>query len=874
MKKLTYFLSIAIAATFLLSVFLFSDVKQIGGPFSGIDSDSTPLLIKDGMAEDSDNINTDTDGALRPRSGYVIFSTEPCNQMWTFKHSSGRDYMIIRNGAYLKATTGNGIFDVAIGTVSSLVQTAATNLGDKFFYSNSIDGLKYWNTSSATVVSPDLKFSILASFHGRLFGSGIDGQQDTVYISKLYDGGNFTLVVNPTEEDPARISVQGSVSETLTTLFSSFQDKLIWAKNSSFGAITGSRRSNFDIQTISNNIGTSYPDSMQDCDGLLRFLAGDRNIYEYDGARLKSITDDNTNIFGEILQGGFEQSFKTITTKSDFDAGTLGYNISSSITDGSITFTPVNSISDGFSDVAFTTTTFPAIGTTPNEIDQFGYVGSGIVMPNSGSPFANMLFYNNSQSADTGFWVVDLNWQGAKGYTYMLGFLENSVGAGDINCVGRSGYRMQIAYGNCNWNGMSPFCNDAATYTLRAIDSDCNTNNEVVLVSSMVTAAKLATTGQAFGVSRNQDGTLTMYQGMSGRFDGEGVPSAAWPGEVFLPTTFMVASTVPVSGFTNQSMSFGIKSTYEISPGSTTQQWMPNTAIDFVKQFGDGVNFSTYTTETFFLGNNFSRFNSFSVSENYEDSRSSFSYVLYIGTSNSINVSSPSTYNEIQYLNNGDVPTINNGNYAKLKVRFYRAVSTDPISISEINLTWNSGNDTRVPSIWGKQRYKIGVAISSTSNNRVMEYDRNLAWQKHSISNNAMVSYGGYSYFGNLDGVFQFESGSSDNGNPISSMFKTKSHALDKIDVYKEFSYLFLTSERSAATLHTNYYVDENTTPIALANYTMNEKSGIQNFKIPISVTGLQQGKAIAFEWIVSSTVPWSIINANLYYIPESEESE
>lgn len=290
--------------------------------FSGINTDDSTLTLSNGQTPDSANTVTDNGPGLQGRRGYVRFSTEPATSIWEFPLSNGTRYIIVNTGGgFLKADTGDGVFNVMVGTVPTDRIVSGSVLGDRFYYVDTLNGLKYWNGSAVTVASAALTFDNLVTWKGRLAGSGITANARVIYLSKYLDGTSWTAPTNPSDDDAAQITVAGSLDETIQALYASFQDKLMWFKYNSFGGIYGSRRSNFIQRTFSDNIGVSSKETIRDCDGLLRWLGRNKNVWEFDGSTYKKISEEVDTLFADISQGDSTTKSNTQTTAAHWDAG-------------------------------------------------------------------------------------------------------------------------------------------------------------------------------------------------------------------------------------------------------------------------------------------------------------------------------------------------------------------------------------------------------------------------------------------------------------------------------------------------------------------------------------------------------------------------
>ena len=350
-----------IALFFLWPAILKGESIQIG-QFGGVDKDNSELVTY--LSPDSQNVRTDETAGIQPRLGFTSFSTEPSKNLWPFSHSNGTKYVITQSSNILKANIGDGVFSIGIATVDPNVTTVGTQLGDNFFFSNITDGLKHWDSNSVFTGSTTMKFTQMVTHKGRLVGTGVPGKERFILGSRFNSGTFWNLVVNPAETDPFEIQVGGALDEILTTLYSSYRDKLIWAKASSFGALNGSRRSNFKVETISEVVGTAYPDSMRDCDGELRWLGNGGIVWGFDGSNLKDLTKYENgggikNLMETIAQGEATSRIWTQTSKSDWGEGVSGVRVSTDILSGSAVFTST-SFAEGFDDGTCFNPDFPS----------------------------------------------------------------------------------------------------------------------------------------------------------------------------------------------------------------------------------------------------------------------------------------------------------------------------------------------------------------------------------------------------------------------------------------------------------------------------------------------------------------------------------
>lgn len=312
---------------YLLSALLLSPISLKAdlasfNQFSGINTDDSPLLLTGGQTPDSENVITDDGPGLQGRKGFVAFATQTAVGMWEFPKSDGTRYLIANTGSRLLADTGSGTFSTLVSTVPSDRTVAASVLGDRFYFADTTNGLKYWDGTSVFIATAALKVDKLVTWKGRLVAAGLAASQRQIYLSKLNDGTSWTAPANPSDDDAATITVTGALDENIQGLFSSFKDLLIWFKKNSFGGIYGSRRSNFSQRTFSDYIGVASPETVRDCDGYLRWLGNNRVIWEFDGATYKKISEQVDTLFAPIAQGDSSAKSNTQTTQTQFELGT------------------------------------------------------------------------------------------------------------------------------------------------------------------------------------------------------------------------------------------------------------------------------------------------------------------------------------------------------------------------------------------------------------------------------------------------------------------------------------------------------------------------------------------------------------------------
>ena len=824
--------------------------------FAGLDTDNDPLMLKEGQTPDSENVVTDDILGLGPRKGFVQFSTQTGKAHWVFNHSNGSRYLIVQDSDTLKATTGGNSFSITIGTVDSRVVTAATQLGDKWFYSNTTDGLKYWDTSTVFTATSGLKVSILATHKGRVWAAGHLSDRRTIYGSEYLNGSNFNLALNPTETDPVRIQVQGALDDNLTALFPSFKDLLIWFKGNSFGGVVGSRRSAFGSRSYSESVGCSYPESIQDCDGLLRWLGPRRTVWEFDGASYRKISEDIDTLMGTVIQGDLNQRSWTQTTSGDFNGGAVGLGLSTASSPGDVVFVSKVSAED-FWEAGSPNT--PGDYTTNKAwtVDQGSFTISASGLSTNGTIDCGGGGGSFAPCESTMHTAHEIPY----GYIFIDGTLPSIPSimtyyfmAGNfLYFGGASGYAFRVqrqASGNY-------------VYELGSVDSG---GNYSTLVSSTVAQGAVVRSGLV--VRRTQSGYFEMYR------------DADYKNPLVLTggsAAVFIGSTTNMTF--NSSAYFSMTFDPNQDPAAIPFTYNTMGPLRKLSIFGEGVSYSTFTSRSFNIGTAITSWGPFTADHTLYDGN--IQYAIYGDSDASINVGQPTTFLSSRAIVPGTIPTISTAPYVVVSASFTRSglnwanyflqsITTQTPTLHNFSVSWNEGSTQRVASAWSNQRYWLGVNISSTSNNRALVYDRHKEWQRYSgINMDAAAIYNGSLIFCNIAGTWQAESGTTDNGLPISAYFTTKTFFPGGLDYRSYFHDLSVMSINSGETLQTQYFIDGVNSPSSLANYDMSSVLGYQNFRLPFTSSSLAQGKTISLKWSVSGSSNWRILGANLYYVKQ-----
>ncbi len=879
--------------------------------FGGLNVDDSPLTVE-GKSPDSENVITDVGPSLTGRYGFVSFSTSTCpGGMWEFPHSNGTRYLVCATTNTLKATTGGGTFNVTISTISSTVPTAVSILGNNLYFANTADGLKSWDATTVTVASAALKVGILVTHKGCLWASGMATAPRTIFKSAFGNGANWALATDPVVTDPAQFVIGGAVDEPLTTVYASFQDKLMWFKSHSFGGILGSDRNDFTVRTYSDRVGTAYPESVKDCDGALRWLGGSRTVWEFTGSALVKISRGIEAILAGVVQGDANARAYEITSKADFDAGTNDLT-SNAISPGDVVLSTWTATDTTAADFGAGTLTNTTTSTVSGDVYLLAS-SSGIFNPG----FESVAGPDAANWVEDSYSYVSLG-SGYSGSYAMLGssWYTSPIGTdcSKDQTVGNQTIVIETSGGGYYTHTFTV----TTSYAQKTIDMSAYRGKSIKITATYQKVSEVAPGGCGFnsvgGFTTDRfylssGGSMTFWAkavlgGNRGiAYDDFVVPVSTITSGTFLSQTFNTGLKSPLwqatgGSFTpnNQTMTIKTQSSSDGSSWDAAVAWSTGTApasaskqyiryqVDMATTsaatgfpyFSDVTlsarqSTGSYVSGSFSLGSA-SGFGVFAAVD--AANGGVLTYTLYTDTDTTKTIVGgvpvAGSYTAKQIVTSGAIPTVSTAAYAFFGSTFAITTATQNPTLSSLNLAWTEGSTLKTAAAYTNQRYWLACAINSTTNNRVLVYDRNKEWQRYSgINATAMTPYNGNLYFSNTSGVFQGETGFTDNGSAIDAYYQTHTLAPASSHLVSTFNDLMMTTDRSDATLATTYQVNGVATDYNLVNYTMNTQPGIQDIRFPFPFSQVQQGKNISFKWAVSGTSFWRILGATFDFTPD-----
>lgn len=828
---------------------IFADQVAVSS-FKYLNSNENSVIIDPSEAQDLLNVDITPGGkSIKKRPGYGLYKTvftpsAGIHGGYHFFDSTGNDVQIWGSSVSLKGIVADATPTtlVSSATLSSTWDCADTQ-GNAYCADSNRDALIKTNGATITWYTTPLG-TMVESTPDRLVIAGVSATPNTLYFSGSNNFTNFTS--GPLSTDPFTEVIASPGSKITHVRWGCM--KVLWWKDQSFGYFDFSDQYAASVKIVSDNIGTFDNTSAIDPGGNVWFRGQDGHVYKYDCSGLTRETIEITpqvQISGRRLSNSWSQS-----SQSDWQAGSVvpTSQLSTTISVGDVTvssFTKTeNSSTDWNSGTAtgvlsvytssYTVTTASAPMPNPDFEQNSGAssVPTNWTVSGSAGVEASRLFSSGSSctlTPDRGSWMLGLmGGSGSQNFTVSIWRASDSVGV--------------------------------STFT--AGSGVCQTSNCTWLTGSIGDASTLGTAVKV--VIQNP---FTGYKLTSSQFTLRGDVSFKYMcrGDGGSNTTDFdnIQHTVSSGTFLSQTFDTGLTSSTFQMQASWTSGNTPKFELLTAASSG-GPWFRTLTsTGTNAVGNRYVRYLSSMTANAYDSSITGVTSVtllsrstgtLYSQVKNAPNISAWSTFNP-SYSNNdgahsffmrsstntftvlsttpswvaqtaGGIVTASTGTYFQVRDDFSIGAATNTPALNDFIVNWFDGSSADQAymtyfdnSIWASVAYGVGVS----TNNYIFRRDLiNDGWTLYYFGSGGFSIQNNHLFFGDVNNgnVYQFASGTSDNGSAINAYWKSKDFTapdpfmqtnLTQVDVFAK--------QNTGQSLTATYAMDTSTTT---TSYTVN----------------------------------------------------
>lgn len=906
-------------------------VTNFGG---GLNSNYSSLTIADDEVQDALNVFFDADNSVVKRNGFATYGTTGTfafTNGWTYTDSSNNNWIVVLSSDAIRASDGDGTFSIVIATVPTPTESlvGAVNAEGRIYFVDQIQGVYYWaGSGTATKVSGSPLGSLITEYKGRVWVSGeAQPNQNRLSASKYLDGTTWTTGTLATDPITYIVGLNDR-SDGITSMFSGLNDAIYLTKNKSIYALFGFDQTDFQVSVITSESGCLDQGSVQPyANGLV--CVSQRGLEYFDGVNISLISKKIRNKIASALSSNFSQRSWTLTSKADWDSGTISTTswLSTSITEGSImlsTMAVIVSSDDTQANFQDGTLTNLSATTSSGSI-QLSLTAA--VAKNSSTPSDNP----NLGACDPSYYAF------TQSFTPTTSYIATSV-AIKVRRQGSPGdYRLDLKSDNSTTPGTtissaavatSGITTDAAgevlTYTLvppiRLVNGTrywlqfvplgtCNPSTPNIIRT--VEAFQFDSTGEYYARgsgSLPHDvslGYYTYYVVSGSTYSGTGdivsqtfdigVTTTDWLwnwGSLTttkdIPTGSTITyqtqtssdgitfdSLVPVadSGITTSTVRRYIryKASFSTVDGSVTPTLNDVTinAGPFRRPSG------SFLSPSFNIGANITSFGTFDPAADLTTGGS----ILYYICSSSMSTMVPSTCAAQTAFGQITVPP---NTYVQFASSFSITVATYNPIIAATVVKWNEGTRRpRMTSAIYDDRYWVSMTTNSlnTANDATIVLAKSLLDNKFILSMfdihaGAYILFKGELYHADSEPtgkVYKDNQGFNDNGSAITAYIVTKDYAPDGLITEKIFDKLRLFSDSLGNyTVETSYYLDSIlTNEFDLSTVTTNETDGRINIDLPFpyDATHQKMGYSIVFKF-GNSTVdaPMRVYGGNLTY--------
>lgn len=819
--------------------------------FKGINNNENSVVIDPAFAQDLLNVDVTPGGkSIKKRPGYGLYKTLYTSNLsgikggYHFFDSSGNDVQL-----WASSTSIYGI--VADATPTQIVSSATLNStmdcadtqGSAYCVTSNRDFFIRTNGTTLTSWHTSPLGTMVEATPDRVVVAGVSGNLSTLYVSAANSFTSFTVGPQTTDAFTEVIAAPGS---KLTHIRWGC-GKLLWWKDQSFGFFAFEDQYAAQTKIISDTIGTFDNTSAIDPGGSVWFRGQEGHIWQYDCSGLIKQSIEIT----PLVQGSGRRTSNswTQTTQSDWQAGASSFTatLSTVISAGDVVTSSFN-VTENSSASGWGSGTASNLVVGASSITLSTNNSGNITNPDFESSFSgNWTASDGACIRSTGdsdlLSCPNLTPQSGSAYATCSipgnGNRVNSFQITDLN--GTTLTEATFTSPGCTWISGSLLAGShvgkRVKFRLRALDatqeSFLTTADSYILGGNVgfyyVTLVHAPTNNYLTAIDNITNGSSTITSGnfVSKVYD-SGMPysftyaSATWSVNTSTPSFVLQQSTSATGHFFDITASTGQNrqadrryfrylSTFTVTGADSALsalrgvQLIAASSGTYFSAWKNAPNWTAWSTfnPTYSNGDGSHAFYTRSSTSPFTVLNSSPAWVAQ--TANALVATSTGIYTQVI-----DSFTITS------------ATGTTP-TLSDFSLNWFEGSATDQAymlyfdnAIWTDVAYGTGVS----SNTYIFKRDLiNDGWSLYNFGAGGMLVQNNHLFFGDVAStsqIFQFGSGSADNGTAITSFWKSKDFtttdpflqaSLTQIDTFAK--------KDTGSTLTATYAMDTSTTTTA-----------------------------------------------------------
>lgn len=307
-------------------------------------------------------------GSLKPRKGIQACGAMPSGNsataLYEYAKSDGTRRLIATDNATVYETADCRTFTTVASGLSSSAQVHFATVRDKLWIVNGSTWPRTWDGSTLSILdgrantpsSPTMpKCALIEFWKERVWCGAPSGELSAVYYSALTDtDGNDLDPSTGTTSWPVNNNFQiDQNGGSRLYAIKAYRNRMYAFKSNGIWEIGFDNDFNNFVRKSFVSVGSRFQTSIAEVDGILYFTGID-GIYAFDGENAVRVSEKIDNKFRTLNQPLVSQNYKTWDSPSDFTAGTLTANVSTSPVPGSISITS-NTVTNGDFELGSTT---------------------------------------------------------------------------------------------------------------------------------------------------------------------------------------------------------------------------------------------------------------------------------------------------------------------------------------------------------------------------------------------------------------------------------------------------------------------------------------------------------------------------------------